>query len=193
MSDLLTLLKASRFALIALAASVATSCLLIVVLHGYNGKRQGQIEKTKNRLTAMRTEDERSRLDLGMAGKLKGQYHRLAHLGFIGEPDRNDWMQRLEDIYRTTRLPADLRYTFLPARTVDEKSGNYRILHHELTIELSGIDDLEFLDFMERLSAEWQVPYLIQGCQITREQETGLQIRCTLQLYSMSVKAKDGT
>ncbi len=193
MSDLTTLLKASKSALIALAASVAASCLLIVSLHGHLEKRESQIEKLESRLTAMRTEDQRNRLDLEAAGKLKGQYLRLTNLGFIGEPDRNDWMQRLEDIYRASRLPANLRYTFLPARAVDERSGNYRILRHELTMELSGIDDTEFLDFMERLSAEWQVPYLVQGCQIAREQETGLQIGCTLQLYSMSGKAKGGT
>ena len=183
MNDLIELVKASKSALIALAASIAASCLFVFILHGHHERRMAQIRKMESRLSAMRAENQRSRLDLEAAEKPDGRYLRFRR--FLGEPDRNEWMQRLEDIYRKTGLPANLRYTLLPGRPVDERPGNHRILYHELTMEISGMDDLEFLDFMERLSADWQIPYLVEGCQIVREQETDLEIRCTLQLYSM--------
>lgn len=194
MNDFFLLLKTSKAALILFTASLVFSCLLVAGLHSYRAKKQRHILQVSRQLSIMRDDNNQLRLDLEMIDRFAEKYRQLQHLGFIGEADRSGWMQRLEDIYRGTRLPATLRYALMPAQLINAKPapGNYRngVLQHELTLELSGINDEEFLNFMARLAANWQVPYLVQGCQISRESEVkpGLQIKCTLQLYSLPQK-----
>lgn len=194
MNDFFLLLKTSKAALILFTASVVVSCLLVAGLHSYRAQKQRHILQVSRQLSIMRDDSNQLRLDLEMTDRFAEKYRQLQHLGFIGEADRSGWMQRLEDIYRGTRLPSTLRYTLLPAQLINAKPGNYRngVLQHELTLELSNINDAEFLDFMARLAANWQVPYLVQGCQISRESEVkpGLQIKCTLELYSLPQKGR---
>lgn len=198
MNDLMKLIRPAKTALVLLAASVIASCLLIASLHHDLAKKQQRILQTRRALSVLRDEADQLKRDLETTDRLAGRYRQLQQQGFIGAADRSGWVQRLEDIYRDTRLPAPLRYALsapqpINARPVSESTA-YRnnVLQHELTLELSGINDEEFLDFMAKLSANWQAPYLVQGCQISREPEvmSGLQIKCTLQLYSLPERSK---
>ncbi len=194
MNDFFLLLKSAKAALILLTASVVVSCLIVAGLHSYRSQRQQHILQVSRQLSSMRDDNNRLRHDLEMTDNLAEKYRQLQQLGFVGEADRSGWIQRLEDIYRDTRLPATLRYALLPPQLINTKPApdNYRnnVLQHELTLELSGVNDEEFLDFMAMLASHWQAPYLVQGCQISRESEVmpGLQIRCTLELYSLPEK-----
>ncbi len=195
MNDLFLLLKTARAALILFTASLVVSCLLVAGLYHYRAQKQREILQVSRQLSIMRDDIHQLRLDLEMMDRFSEKFRQLQHIGFIGEADRSSWMQRLEDIYRDMNLPANLHYALLPPQLISAKPGNYRngVLHHELTLELSGINDEEFLDFMTSLAADWQAPYLVQGCQISRESEPSLQIKCTLQLYSLPEKAGGST
>ncbi len=195
MNNFFLLLKTAKTALILFAVSLAVSCLLMAGIYSYRAQKQRAILQISRQLSIMRDGNNQLRLDLEMMGRFSEKFRQLQHIGFIGEADRNRWIQRLEDIYRDMHLPATLRYTLLPPQLINAKPGDYRngVLLHELTLELSGINDEEFLDFMASLAANWQAPYLVQGCQISRESESGLQIKCILQLYSLPEKAGENT
>lgn len=198
MNDLMKLIRPAKTALVLLAVSVIASCLLIASLHHDLAKMQQRIRMTRRALSVLRDGADQLKRDLETTDKLSGKYRQLQQQGFIGAADRSGWVQRLEDIYRDTRLPAPLRYALSAPQPINARpvSGSmaYRnnVLQHELTLELSGINDEEFLGFMAKLSANWQAPYLVQGCQISREPGvmSGLQIKCTLQLYSLPERSK---
>ena len=196
----ITLLKPAKTALIIFVLSLASSILVITGLTIYRTQKQQGIQKIDQQLADARERISKLILDFKTAEQSAQQYQRLNQLGFIGEADRKMWVQRLDNIYKDTHLPPTLRYTLSPpklfnAQTVPESAPMaYRnnVLQHDLTIEMSDINDKEFLDFMAKLGTHWHVPYRVESCQISREENAikGLQIKCTLQLYSLPDKAK---
>lgn len=196
----IALLKQSKAALIILALSLFTTFFVIAALIIHKTQKQQGIQKIKQQLTGVRENIAKLTLDIRTAEQSAEQYQRLNQLGFIGEADRNAWVLRLDSIYRETHLPPTLRYTLDPPLLINSKPVKAddhaaylnNVLHHDLTFELSNINDQEFLDFMKNIATEWHAPYRVESCQISRETAaiSGLQIKCTLQLYSLPDKAK---
>ncbi len=192
-------LKPAKVALILFALSVAAAFIVVIGLAHYRTTKQQTILQTEQQLAATRENIHKLTFDLDTINRLAGKYRKLNQLGFIGEPDRDSWVARLEAIYRNTRLPPTLRYTLAPPQLLNPQAVPAdaptaylnNVLYHDLAIELSGIHDGEFLDFMAKLASDWKTPYRVETCQISREAEvlTGLQIRCTVQLYSLPGKA----
>lgn len=194
-------LKPAKVALILFALSVVTAFILVAGLAKYRTGKQQSILQTEQLLKSTRDNIVQLTFDLDAIHQLAEKYHRLTRLGFIGEPDRDIWVQRLETIYRDTRLPPSLRYTLAPPQLLNPQAlaadapAAYQnnVLHHDLALELSGIHDGEFLDFISKLGYDWKTPYRFEACQIAREEAdapiTGLQIKCTVQLYSLPDKA----
>jgi len=193
--------KPARIALILFALSVAIAIAAVIGLSRYRDQQQQTLKQTEQQLADTRDHIKKLTYDLETIHRLEQQYRRLTRIGFIGKPDRDGWVQQLQTIYRDTHLPPTLRYTLAPPQLLnpqpvpadDPAAHQNNVLRHELALELSGIHDGEFLDFMEKLGSDWTVPYRVETCQIAREIEptTGLQIRCALQIYSLpeSVKA----
>jgi len=188
-------LKPAKFALILFALSVVIAFAVVAGLAEYRTGKEQTIQQTEQQLTATRENIRALTFDLDSINRLAEKYKELSQIGFIGEPDRDGWVQRLEAIYRDTRLPPTLRYTLAPPQLLnqqavqDDTTTAYQnnVLHHDLGLELSGIHEGELLDFMDKLDTDWRAPYRVETCQIAREAEaiTGLQITCTVQLYSL--------
>jgi hypothetical protein len=191
-------LKPAKVALMLFALSVAAAFIVVFGLARYHTEKQQSILQTEQQLAATRENIRKLTFDLDTINKLAEKYRQLTQLGFIGEPDRDGWVTRLEGIYRDMRLPSTLRYTLAPPQLLNPKAvpddapAAYQnnVSHHDLALELSGIHDGEFLDFMAKLGSDWKTPYRMETCQISREAEalTGLQIKCTVQLYSLPGK-----
>jgi hypothetical protein len=192
-------LKPARGALILFALSVIIAIVVVAGLARYRAAKEQAILQTEQQLNATRDNITKLTSDLDTINRLAEKYRKLTRLGLVGEADRDGWVQRLETLYRDTRLPPTLRYTLAPPQLINPQPVSpdapsvylNNVTHHDLALELSGIHDGEFLDFMDKLSADWKAPYRVDTCQISREAEvlTGLQIRCTVQLYSLPGKA----
>lgn len=188
-------LKPAKFALILFALSVVIAFAVVAGLAEYRTGKEQTIQQTEQQLTATRENIRALTFDLDSINRLAEKYKELSQIGFIGEPDRDGWVQRLEAIYRDTRLPPTLRYTLAPPQLLNQQAVQddtptayqNNVLHHDLGLELSGIHEGELLDFMDKLDTDWRAPYRVETCQIAREAEaiTGLQITCTVQLYSL--------
>ncbi|MFA6971573.1 MAG: hypothetical protein WC208_09250 [Gallionella sp.] len=195
-------LKPAKAALILFGLSVLIAFAAVAGLAQYRTGKEQAIKQKDQQLAATHEDIRKLTFDLDSINKLASKYRQLTFVGFIGEPDRDGWVQRLESIYRDTHLPATLRYTLAPplllhpqpvaAGTPTAYQNN--VLHHDLNIDLSAIHEGELLDFMEQLATDWRAPYRLETCQMSRaevnEPITGLQIKCTVQLYSLPVLAK---
>lgn len=193
-------LKPARVALIMFALSVAIAMAVVAGLAKYRTDKEQTIKQTDQQLAATREEIRKLTFDLDSINRLSAKYRKLTRLGFTGEADRDGWVQRLEAIYRDTHLPPTLRYTLAPPQLLNpqaiaadaQTAYQNNVSHHDLGLELTGIHEGELLDFMEKLGTDWQAPYRVETCQIARgeagEPIAGLQIKCTVQLYSLPGK-----
>lgn len=191
-------LKPAKLDLLLFVLSVAIAFIVVIGLARYHTEKQQSILQKEQQLAAAHDSIVKLTYDLDTINRLAEKYQRLTHTGFIGEPDRDVWVQRLEAIYRDTRLPPTLRYTLAPPQLFNPQPDDAQLAyqnnvsHHDLALELSGIHDGEFLDFIARLHTDWLTPYRFDTCQIAREAEAepiiGLQIKCTVELYSLPDK-----
>jgi len=198
MNDYRIVLKPARLSLILLLLAVTLSLATVTGLARYRTAKEQALIQTEQQLLATRDSIGALTYDLESINKLAQKYQQLVRLGFIGEPDRDGWVQRLESSYRDMHLPPTLRYTlatpklFNPQPTDSAFSYQHNVLHHDLNVELSAIHEGELLDFIDKLNTDWRVPYRVETCQMAREAAGepigGLQIKCTLQIYSLPGK-----
>lgn len=191
-------IKPAKAALALFALSIVVTLLIVAGLAHFRAEKEQSILQTKQQLSATREEISKLTYDLASINRLAQKYKRLVDMGFVGEPDRDGWVQRLESIYRDTRLPPTLRYTLAPPQLFnpqvvpDDAPLAYlnHMLHHDLNFDLSGIHDGEFLDVIDKLGSDWKTPHRVETCQISREEDerVGLQIKCTVQIYSLPDK-----
>lgn len=193
-------LKPARVALVLFALSVLIAFAIVAGLAEYRTEKEQTIKQTDQQLAATREEIRKLTFDLDSINRLAAKYKQLTQLGFIGEADRDGWVQRLEAIYRDTHLPPTLRYTLAPPQLLNPQAVaadaptayKNNVSHHDLGLELTGIHEGELLDLMDKLSTDWRAPYRVETCQIVRgeasEPIAGLQIKCTVQLYSLPGK-----
>jgi hypothetical protein len=191
-------LKPARNALLLFVLTAALAFAAVIGLATYRTERQASILQTERKLASVRDNIKKLTYDLDSINRLAAKYQRLSQLGFIGEPVRDGWVQRLEALYRDTRLPPTLRYTlappqlFSPQAAAPDAQTAYlnNIMHHDMNLELSGIHEGELLDFIDKLETGWLAPFRVETCQISREADavSGLQIKCALQIYSLPLK-----
>ncbi|MDD4928602.1 MAG: hypothetical protein PHP85_04915 [Gallionella sp.] len=193
-------IKPARTALILFAVSVALSFAAVVGIAKYRAQKERSVLQSEQQLAATRDNIRKLTYDMDSINRLAAKYKKLTALGFIGEPDRDGWVQGIESLYRDTHLPPTLRYTLAtpqllnPQILPEDNNLAYQnnISHHDLAFELSTIHEGEFLDFMESIGRNWQIPYRIDTCQMSRDEAdqpiTGLKIKCTVQIYSLPTK-----
>lgn len=186
------LLKPARIALTLFLLSALVSLLTLTGLSQYRERKEISIALTQQKLTATANDINTLTFDLDSIRRLQEKYQRLTRLGFTGEADRDGWVQRLDALYRDTKLPPTLRYTLAPPEYVKPDASDYLkdVQQHDLNIELSGIHEGEFIAFLDSLSIHWRAPYRVDSCRISRGAETGLEIKCTLRLYSLQAGGK---
>lgn len=196
MSGYRLILELSKGPLVLLALCLVLAFGLVAGLVHYRGRTEVTLVQVEAQLQATRTEIQALTYDLASLEAHLAEFRHLSHLGLIGEPDREGWVQNLVAIYNELELPPTLRYSLSPplllagplAITVGAQSSPPMALRHDLDIELSAIHEGEFLSFMERLRSDWQTPFRVETCQLTRDLREGLRIKCTLRLFSMPLK-----
>jgi hypothetical protein len=198
----LDLLKPAQFALILFMLFAIGSLIGVVGIERYRSGVALEIVNTEKLLANTREDVRKLNFDLEAISQLGEKFRKFNQLGFLGTPDRDAWVQRLEAIYRDTHLPATLRYTLSPAQPLNSQAiadgspldHQKNVMYHDLVLDISGVHEIEFLDFITRLNKDWHTPYRVENCQMVREGEidvlAGLEIKCTLKLFSLPVAEK---
>lgn len=197
MSGYRLILELSKGPLVLLALCLVLVFGLVAGLVHYRGQTEATLVRAEAELQATRTEIQALTYDLLSLEEHLTDFRHLSRIGLIGEPDREGWVQNLVAIYNELELPPTLRYALSPplkfvapaALAGGKQSSPSNVLLHDLDIELSAIHEGEFLYFMERLRSDWQTPFRVERCQLARDLRLGLQIKCTLRLFSMPSKS----
>lgn len=183
--------KLSRLALIVFSLSVLACIASVAVVTYFSDRAAGALAQQQAALQALRDEIQTLNSDLeSIEANLSGFKH-LAKLGLVGEPNREIWVEKLEAIHRQSGLPPTLRYTLNApvAHTTGAGSPQAGVptdaLDHDLSIEMSGIHEGELLAFTDRLARDWLTPFRIESCDINADSERGLNVNCTLRLFSI--------
>ena len=191
------ILVSAKGPLILFAFSLMLTLSLVLGLAHYREQTETTFVKAEAALRATRNEIQALTSDLATVEKHLVDFKKLTRLGLIGDPDRAVWVQNLVSIYSKLELPPTLRYSLAPPSPLAESAVTAsgappalaKALRHDLDIELSALHEVEFLTFMDRLRTDWQTPFRVETCQFTREPKAGLQIKCTLRLFSLPLKA----
>ena len=194
MKDSRLVFEPAKGALILCALSLVLALASVMGLTHYHKARVIALAQSEGGLQGVRSEIQTLTDDLASLQAHLSSFNHLVSIGLIGDPEREVWVQKLEAIHKALDLPPTLRYALAsPRLLVDEKDiaagvlppSASNALRHDLEIELSGIHEDEFLAFLDRLRIDWQTPFRIETCQMTRETEIGMQIKCTLRLFSL--------
>jgi len=193
-------LEPAKGALILCAISMVLALASVIGLAHYHKARKAAFAQSEGQLQGARSEIQTLSDDLASLEAHLTSFNHLVSIGLIGDPEREAWVQKLEAIYKALDLPQTLRYALAPPRLLlDDQDAVARglppsqtnALRHDIDIELSGIHEGEFLDLLGTLRTDWQTPFRIETCQMARELEAGVQIKCTLRLFSLPL-AQDG-
>lgn len=191
------LLEPAKGALILFSLSLVLALAMVVWPAHYQKARELALVQSELVLQRTRSEIETFSLDLDLLESHLVAFKHLASIGLVGDPERDLWVQKLEAIYESLDLPPPFRYALASPRIVDSPAVSAvgaapalpsKALRHDLDIELSDIHDGEFLAFIDKLRTDWQVPFRIESCQMQRQGDMGMQIKCTLALFSLPVE-----
>ncbi len=191
MKDYLLIFKQAKIALIIFAFSLVILISSIAVVSYFNTLAASALAQKQATLQSTRTEIQALTNDLQSIEANLTSYKHLTQLGLLGEPDRAAWVERFNALYQASGLPPTLRYILAAPKpytanaTAAPTGAQPQALSHDLQIELTGIHEGEFLTFTDKLAAEWLTPYRIENCDMTRIEEDGLNIKCTMRLFSL--------
>ncbi len=194
MKKYLPLLKLAKNALILLALTSLLSIGLIIALLNYNTTQEEGLIETSATVQTKQTETQTLANNLNMLKNHQAEFDHLRNIGLIGNPNRANWVEQFEALYRDLKLPLTLRYSLETPRPLSEsgstpQASQANVLRHELSIELSDLHEEEFLSFVDKLNTRWNAPFRINSCDMTRSSATKLEIKCALRLFSLQAKS----
>jgi|GEM_PF-1104483 len=193
MNDVRLVLEPAKRALGLCVCSVVLMLAVVIGLTHYHKTRATVLAQMEGELQGARQAAQTMVDDLASLAVHLQTFERLERIGLIGEPPRDAWVQGLESIYAALALPPTLHYALAPPRPLADQeaagalptsSTPTNTLRHDFEIELSGIHEGEFLNFIMKLSTDWQAPFRIETCQM-KEAAVGVQGKCTLRLFSI--------
>lgn len=193
-------LRPAKGALIFFALSIILTLFIIIGLSHYHTTQKFAFAQIEGELQGALSENQTLSDDLASLETHLTSFNHLASIGLIGHPKREIWVHNLEEIYKALDLPPTLHYRLAPPQflvdTQDATPGVLPLsqdnpLRHDLDITLSDIHEEEFLTFIGKLQTDWQTPFRIETCQMTRKSEDGLHINCTLRLFSLPLMEVD--
>ncbi len=193
MKKYLPLLKLAKNALVLFALTSLLSIGLIVALLHYNTAREEALAETEATVQTKQTETRTLTDNLNMLKNHQAEFDHLITIGLVGNPNRANWVEQFETLYRDLKLPLTLRYSLETPRPLSEsgstpQGSQANVLRHELSIELSDLHEEEFLSFVHKLNTSWNAPFRVNQCDMTLNSTTKLEIKCALRLFSLQSK-----
>ena len=171
-------MKLSRADLVTMHSSILAACISVLlgaaILYGssryaertqqdqYNAQRL--MNEAQNRLATVRQDRENMSVYAGGYGALEASR-------IIGEEQRLDWVEGLENL-RRKNLVADFHYNIAPQKdyvpTPSIDSGNFHIRYSEMKLELDLLHEEQLLDFFDAMRNQIKGRYQLEGCVLQR-------------------------
>jgi len=160
-----------RWSILAVCASALIGAIIL-----YSSGEYAQSARNERRNAQNMLDDARSRL----AGALQdqenmaiyaGEYGALLERNIIGDDQRLDWMEGLENI-RRKNLVTDFRYSIAPQKAFVSQppidSGNFDIHYSEMKLQFDLLHEGQLLNFFDALRTDIKGQYQLEGCSLQR-------------------------
>lgn len=160
-----------RWSVLAVCASALIGAIIL-----YSSGEYAQSARNERRNAQNMLDDARNRL----AGALQdqenmaiyaGEYGALLERNIIGDDQRLDWMEGLENI-RRKNLVTDFRYSIAPQKAFVSQppidSGNFDIHYSEMKLQFDLLHEGQLLNFFDALRTNIKGQYQLEGCSLQR-------------------------
>lgn len=191
-----------RAPLAILAASLIASAILLSLAGAYNG---GQLSITSNldrQLIQAKRRYSEARRDSALYQQYLESYIAYNNKGIIGQEQRLDWIEKLQDISRNLKL-ASLKYEISPQKPVDVPGMNLRgnIVINASDMQLSAglVHEGDSIRLFRALRASANGFFSLQECEMVsritdhhllyRPNVANVNLDCKLNWYTISVKS----
>jgi len=164
-----------RWSVLAVCASALIGAIIL-----YSSGEYAQSARNDRRNAQNLLDDARNRL----AGALQdqenmaiyaGEYGALLERNIIGDDQRLDWMEGLENI-RRKNLVTDFRYNIAPQKAFVSQppidSGNFDIHYSEMKLQFDLLHEGQLLNFFDALRTNIKGQYQLEGCSLQRSAAT---------------------
>lgn len=171
----------SDFALIrqnmlAFCMAAIASALVLYTGGKYAEQTRKDHDAALQQLNAARSRLNGAQEDNANMSAYAAEFDKLSGAGIIGEDQRLDWMEGLENI-RQQNLVTDFRYNiapqipYTPQPAID--SGNLEIRYSEMKLQFDLLHEGQLLDFFAALRGQVKGWYQLEGCTMQRVAAAG--------------------
>lgn len=160
-----------RRSVLAVCASALASAVILYGSGEYAESARNERRDAQNML-----DDARNRLMTALQDRenmsiYAGGYGALIERKIIGDDQRLDWMEGLENI-RRKNLVADFRYSIAPQKIYASQppidGGNFDIRYSEMKLQFDLLHEVQLLDFFDALRTGIKGRYRLDGCTLQR-------------------------
>jgi hypothetical protein len=160
-----------RRSILALCASAIVSAVALYGSGQYAEKTEKARRDAQNRLNDAHNRLTSAHDDQQNMSAYSGEYGALEKRKIIGDEQRLDWMESLENI-RQQNLVTDFRYNIAPQRIYAPQlpidSGNFDVRYSEMKLQFDLLHEAQLLDFFTALRSQTNGWYQLQGCSLQR-------------------------
>lgn len=165
-----------RWNMLALAASVILSSVILYASGEYVGKAQNDQRGARNMENDARRRLAAARDDKENMSIYAEEYGALVKNNIIGDDQRLDWIEGLEKL-RQLNLVTDFSYSINPQSSYTPQppldSGNFDIRYSETKLQFDLLHEAQLVDFFTALRKNIKGWYHLEGCTLQRSSPTG--------------------
>ena len=160
-----------RLSILALAASVAISAVVLYSSGQYAEKTQRDLRNTQNMLNDARNRLTAANEDKENMSIYADEYGTLIERKIIGDDQRLDWMEGMEKLRQQNRV-TDFRYNIAPQKIYAPQppvdSGNFDIHYSEMKLQFDLLHEGQLLNFFAALRNQIKGHYQLESCALQR-------------------------
>ena len=157
--------------ILALCASAIISAAALYSSGQYAEKSLKDWRDAQHRFTDARKRLSAAQDDQQNMSAYSGEYAALEKRNIIGDDQRLDWMEGLENI-RQRNLVTDFHYNIAPQKIYAPHApierGNFDIRYSEMKLQFDLLHEAQLLDFFTALRSQVNGWYQLDGCALRR-------------------------
>lgn len=189
MNDIQRIAQLCQRHLLALLLSAAVAALALGALY-YGGDLQRQATQgaaaTLQGQEALVAEQEN---DLKNVQAHIQRYQQLREQGLLGEAQRVQWMEQLQQSFDQIGVGQEMRMELKPPQVLalapSLQDGASQAFSHDLEFELSGVLEPEVLAGLAHMRDHVRGRFRVDACEFSNATREGLRARCTLRFVTI--------
>lgn len=198
MNPWMPIMRLARNSLIVLGVIVCLSAIAVFSLRYLADEAQSSLGQLQAAEQEQQAQLASKREDLLNMNQNITNYKQLQEQGFVGVPDRTNWVEELQGSYSRAGLSGKLVYRLQtpvawapsgsepPPMAADGTSGlPAEPQIHELEFELQDVHELELLNLIRDYRTRVKGRFRVQSCKMQEPKDTGLKSQCVLRFLTI--------